>query len=231
MKKFILALSILCLVLIVPASYADVTLATWGINWNGTVQYGNNGDGTSPVPPSGWTMDNSMFDPNTGLGTILFGLNAAPGSYYFGSFLDHDIGPFPFDSNTGFSFGTPSPGQTWQLGPPGYPGDGGDTFYMFLANTLKNLNEIDPGEYGDISASFYSAFTLPAGYRAVITLNVSGNPPTSPFYLSEFDASTGQIIYLSQDVQLTNIPEPGTLGLMGAGLAAAAAWARRRFLL
>ena len=213
MKKFILAFSILCLVLIVPLSNADVVLATWGVNWNGNAQYGNNGDGTSPVPPSGWAMDASMFDLNTGLGKITFTLTAAPGPYFFVSFLDHDIGPFPFDSNTGFSFGTPGVGQSWQLGPPGYPGDGGDTFYMFLANTLKNLNEIDPGEYGDISAAFAWNFTLPQGYRAIITLDVSGNAPATPFYLSEFDASTGQIIYLSQDLQLTNIPEPGNAGI------------------
>ena len=172
----------------------------------------------------------SGFDLNTGMGTATFQLSAAPGAYFFVSFLDHDIGPFPFDSNTGFSYGTPATGQTWQLGPPGYPGDGGDTFYMFMANTLKNLNEIDPGEYGDISAAFSSGFTLPAGYNAIITLNVSDNAPGSAFYLSEFDAATGQIIYLSQDVQFTNTPEPGTLGMLGAGLVAGAAWARRRFL-
>lgn len=233
MKKFILAISILCLVLIVPASKADVTLATWGVNWNGIVQAGDNGDGTSPVPPPGWAFDGSMFDLNTGMGTAIFTLSAAPGPYYFVSFLDHDIGPFPFDSNTGFSYGTPGVGQTWQLGPPGYPGDGGDTFYMFMANTLKNMNEIEPGEYGDISAAFAWAFNLNTNEMAVITLSVSNNAPTSPFYLSEFDAATGQIIYLSQDlvIQQSNIPEPGTIGMLATGLVGAAAWARRRFLM
>ncbi len=72
MKKFILALSILCLFLIVPASNADVTLATWGVNWNGIVQSGNNGDGTRPVPPPGWSFDGSVFDLNTGMGTAIF---------------------------------------------------------------------------------------------------------------------------------------------------------------
>ena len=56
MKKFILALSVLCFAVIVPIASADATLATWGINWNGIVQAGNNGDGTSPVPPPGWSM-------------------------------------------------------------------------------------------------------------------------------------------------------------------------------
>jgi PEP-CTERM motif len=231
MKKFILALSILCLVLIVPLANADVTLATWGVNWNGIVQAGNNGDGTKPVPPAGWAMDDTAFDGNTGLGTIIFKLTDMPGPYFFVSFLDHDIGPFPFDSNTGFSFGTPGSGQTWQLGPPGYPGDGGDTFYMFAANTLKNLNEIEPGEYGDISAAFAWNFMLPQDYYAVITLRVADTAPGSPFYLSEFDASTGEIIYLSQDIEFKPIPEPGTLALLGAGLAGAAAWAQRKLSL
>ena len=166
------------------------------------------------------------------MGTITFSLNGAPGNYFFVSFLDHDIGPFPFDSNTGFSFGTPGLGQTWQLGPPGYPGDGGDTFLMFVGNTLKNLNEIEPGEYGDISAALGWDFFLPQGYQAVITLSVTDTVPTSSFYLSEFDEATGQIIYLSQDLELqpTTIPEPGTFLLLGTGLACAVAWARRRLL-
>ena len=232
MKNLVLLLVILCLVLIVPVSRADVQLASWGVNWNGIVQAGNLGDGTAPVPPPGWSWNPALFNGDTGMGTITFSLNGAPGNYFFVSFMDHDIGPFPFDSNTGFTSGTPGLGQTWQLGPPGYPGDGGDTFQMFVANTLKNLNEITPGEYGDISAAFGSEFTLPAGYQAIITLRVGDSAPNSPFYLSEFDSATGQTIYLSQDLEIqpTTIPEPGTFLLFGTGLAGAAAWARRRLL-
>jgi len=233
MRKFILALSVFCLILFVPMAKADDPfLFSWAFNFNGDIQAGNNPD-VPGAPPAGWTADYTHFDFNTGMGTLSFSFNpGVSGSYNFLAFLDHDIGPFPFDSNTGFSFGTPDAGMTWQLGPPGYPGDGGDTYFMFAADTLKNLNEIDPGEYGDISAAFGWSFVNDGTDPSNFYLTVSNTAPTSGFYLSEFDASTGTIIYLSPTNAIPgSIPEPGTLGLVGAGLVAAAAWARRKFSL
>lgn len=213
MKKFILGLSLVCLVFAVPLASADVksdtTLATWGFNFNGTVQTGNNPD-VPGAPPAGWGANYSGFDFNAGFGTINFTFSGGPGTYFIVGFLDHDIGPFPLDSNTGFPNGTPGTGESWQIGPPGYPGDGGDTYFMFAANTLKNLSEIDPGEYADVSAALGTYFTVAAGQSAHINLSVSDTAPTSGFYLSEFDAVTGDQLYISGNLNVTSsaIPNP-----------------------
>lgn len=232
MQKFILAITILFLVVAAPMATADTALLQWGFNFNGDVQ--TDYVPTMPgVPPAGWGADYSGFDfLGAGLGSINFQFMGAPGAYSFVVFFDHDLGPFPLDSNNGAAFGTPGAGQSWQVGPPGYPGDGGDTYFMFVANTLKNLNEIEPGEYGDVSAALGWNFVLAADETAIFHVIVSTTAPSSGFYLQEFDASGGDIIYFSNNLEIESInpaiPEPGTMTLLGTGMIAAAGWARRK---
>ncbi len=75
-------------------------------------------------------------------------------------------------------------------------------------------------------------FTLPPGYTAKVTYNVSLSAPAVGFYLQETDHDSGESIYLTQTFAQGssgpgNIPEPGSWLLVAAGAGLLCA-ARRR---
>ncbi|GAB4249257.1 PEP-CTERM sorting domain-containing protein [Deferrisoma sp.] len=56
--------------------------------------------------------------------------------------------------------------------------------------------------------------------------DVSDTPPAGGFYLVQDDPVANTTLYFSSSLQV--VPEPGTLLLVGSGLAGLAGWRRRR---
>jgi len=231
MKKFkIILLALVFMTFgVSSASAAEIALFDWSFNLNGTEYY--IGD-TNTVPG----LDDSLFDYSTGLGTLEFTYN--PGSaddYYLLAWFDHEIDYDSvnnigyYDNETGDSHGSPAAGQSWEIDEPDYVN--GDINANFLSGDLDN--GIGTSIYGattfpdDVSMAMGWNFNLAANdYYAIISFLVSETEPGSGFYLSHTDPDSPETFYLSSD--LTVVPEPATMLLLGSGLLGLAVF-RKKF--
>ncbi len=223
----------------VESAGAATILFNWVLNVDGTTAEGWFGD---PLPAG---VDGSAFDFSTGLGDLVVPVSG-PGSHYVGLHLDHDIedsSTSTYYDETGGATGTPEPGQSWEIDEPGFASDGGagpytgDIYFNIYAGTLDNLAFYD-GVTGDslsvyedpivddVSLALAWDFTLGLNQYAVVRFSVTPNAPPSGFYLQQADPPTGTTLYFSSNLQV--VPEPGTLLLVGSGLAGLAGWRRRR---
>ncbi len=66
------------------------------------------------LPPG---VDISLFDTNTGLGTITASISGA-GRHTFDAFFDHDIGARNFSNEVGKARRTLASGQSWEIDEP-----------------------------------------------------------------------------------------------------------------
>ena len=204
-----------------PASAAMVTLDDWGFNIEGTTYcaFGpcdfNTFDtlDTSILPPQ---VDTSGFMLDSGLGTISVGFSTA-GSHDFVGFLDHSIGDNSFFNEIGMASGAPEVGQTWEIDEPGFVF--GDIFTHFLIGPGALDNSVGAAFPDDVSMALGWSFVLEAGESATIDLFVSDVMPDGDFLLlSQIDDETGESIHYWGDLNITTVPEPGTLALLGLGL-------------
>lgn len=200
---------------------ADPVLFDWGFNVDGTT-YCDLGpcdnDGVAPGTIPG--IDVSGFDFGTGLGSIGFTISGA-GAHSLVSFFDHEIDVLAntWFNEFGATGGTAAAGQSWEIDEPGYVF--GDIFDNFLSNTLDNSNGVPSGADDDVSVAMGWNFVLAADQTATISFLIGESAPVG-FFLNHTDPDSVNAIYLSSALDVmgggTQIPEPGTLWLLGAGL-------------
>ena len=195
-----------------PAS-ADITLFDYGYNVDGITSFPIVGD---PVPGE---ADESGWDDFTGLGIVTLTLGGA-GAHYLGFFVDHDIDneQNSFFNESGAITGAPAAGQTWEIDEPGFAF--GDIFDNFSNSSLDNTNAVPAGMEDDVSMALSWDFFLGAGQTAIATWMVSESVPMMGMYLSHTDADSQKTIFFSSSLQImgAQVPEPGTLALLGLGL-------------
>ena len=209
-----------------------------------------NANGTQTTDYTGYNT--ASWDQTTGLGTLTYVFNGAPGGYFFDVFFDHNIS-LPFFNEYGAVLGVPAAGQTWEIG---------DSFNSNIytdvqaGGALPNSNSL-PGTTsnfanncvgaacnGDFAAAMGFAFVLAAGQGELITLNVSLVDPGSGLRLRGVHPQDSanpslQNIYISGSAvacivgetctAAPGVPEPASVFLLGSGLAILLAVSRRRF--
>ena len=222
--KFLQAMTC-ALFLFSSTASATIGLYDWGFNIDGTTHC-NFGlcDFDGVVAPGGLpaSIDASLFDFGTGLGTVSVMLGGA-GARNVAFFVDHEIDEFDntYFNENGIATGAPAAGQTWEIDEPGYVF--GDIFDNFLVNALDNTSGVSPGSEDDVSMALGWDFSLVAGDTAKVSFTLSDTTVPGGFYLTQTDPDSALSLYFSSALSInsTVIPEPSymiVLTMMLAGL-------------
>ena len=222
MRRFVVALLMLAAFgYAAPGASAGPILFESAFSQDGTVYTGGS-------KPANWTL---ALDAD-GLGTITATV-ASPGLHDLLVFLDYEIDELvnTFFNEFGATSGAPGAGLTWEIDEPGYVF--GDIYDNFLAGALDGTNGVPASSPDDVSFAMHRSFVLAAGESASVKFSMKTTPPAGGFYLVQTDPDSDSSVYFSSDLTIRDggepvIPEPGTLTLLGLGLAAAARRLRRR---
>jgi len=153
-----------------------------------------------------------------------------PGSHFYILFVDPDIDQNinTYFNEYGAAIGTPAAGQSWEIDEPGYVY--GDSYANFLAGALDNMNGVPSSAPDDVSLALGWNFLLAPGETADLYFVLSEIAPSSGFYLTQTDPDSNATLYFSSTLTIhdgTQVPEPSSVVLLGAGLAGLA-MARKR---
>jgi hypothetical protein len=186
----------------------------------GLYDSGFNKDGIYPGPAG---INLGGFNTATGLGTITATVIGA-GSHYLIAFFDHEIDEAlnTFYNEYGAVNGVAAAGQSWEIDEPGYVY--GDIYENFKAGALDNSNGVPSSAPDDVSMALGWNFILALDGTETATITfVASTIAPSGFYLKQFDPDSKASIFLSSTLDIEGggtpqVPEPGTLMLLGLGL-------------
>jgi len=196
------------------------------------------GGGTINAP-----FQTATFDPSTGLGTVSVTLTPSSQTYKIFALWD-------FSSSNGNGYdeyastvGTLSGGESYSVDSPGSSSAGGangsspgNLTTYFNSGSLDDTNHLQSCSTppcSDVAVALGQTVDVAPGTTDTVSFTVSSTAPSSGFYISQTDGSGNTLFFSSSVVdppfqtEQTGTPEPGTVGLISAGLGLLA-FARRR---
>jgi hypothetical protein len=222
---------ILVFVLFFPL-FALTSSKAWGVPFLSDWAFNDNGSVYTPYDTDPADLPNYYstggFDWDTGLGTLSVAFDSS-NTYSFIAFFDHEIvqaGNTYFDE-FGEVHGAPITGQSWEIDEPGWVF--GDIYDHVLDGQLDNSNALPEGMEDDVSMAMGWNFSLLDGESALLSLTLSESVPVG-FYLAQHDSAGTHYLSGSLDISTAPapVPEPGTLILLGTGLAGLCIASRKR---
>lgn len=215
----------------VSSHAATITLFEKLVNIDGVLVPPNAAPGTA-------TIDESLFNVSTGLGSITIDNITGVGPHFVGLFLDHEIDEASntFFNENGVPVNTAAASQSWEIDEPGFLF--GDIYSNFSGSSttgslLDNTTGVPPGSEDDVSMALGWSLNLASYQTASITFLASETAPASGFYLTHTDPLSGASIYFSSSALVLGnppaVPDGGaSFGLVLFGLAALAGMKSRQ---
>jgi hypothetical protein len=201
------------------AGIITLDLFEWAVNIDSAVADSAYSD---PIPAG---VNIGGFDTVNGLGTVTVHLSGA-GSHHVGLFVDHEIDETvnTFFNEYGSTNGSTTSGQSWEIDDPFF----GDIYSNFYASSLDSSNAIPSISPTDVSMALAWDYILSPLESSLITFTVGQAAPSSGFYLMQTDPDSSYSLYFTSSLAISTVPEPATVFLLGAGLAALGVVYRRR---